>query len=361
MPRILGLASLLLAASRVAADASSYHINAICTCDQLMRWYNETTGVWQDYWWESANMMSALADLSALDSSYNGTYFNTYADTYANAGEIPWGYKNFIDDYYDDEGWWGLAWLNVYNLTKNQNYLDLAITLFNDIHASWPTTCGGGVWWDKEKNYIASIANELYIQLAAGIANRVGPEMKQSYLDAATAGWDWFWHIGVVGTDGFIVDGVNYTTCQPTGAVYTYNQGVILGAATELFQATGNSTYLDLAGGIADAVTTPNSKLTNANGILVDSCDRQDDCSGDGEQFKGPFISNLRKLTLTRNETQWFNFIVNNAQSIWNNDLNDTNGDCFVGDYWAGPYQTADASSQSVGLDTLVAALAVTS
>jgi hypothetical protein len=50
-----------------------------------------------------------------------------------------------------------------------------------------------------------------------------------------------------------------------------------------------------------------------------------------------------------------------NAQSIWNNDLQITNGDCFVGEYWAGPYVTGDTTSQGIALDALVAALAVTS
>jgi predicted alpha-1,6-mannanase (GH76 family) len=129
-----------------------------CCSDQMMRWYSASTGVWSDYWWQSANMMSALADLSQLDSSYNGTHFNTYASTYANANQ-QFGYQNFIDDYYDDEGWWGLAWLNVYDLTKNPNYLNLAISLFNDIHNTGESTPCGGVWWSKDKNYIASIAN----------------------------------------------------------------------------------------------------------------------------------------------------------------------------------------------------------
>jgi predicted alpha-1,6-mannanase (GH76 family) len=200
----------------------------------------------------------------------------------------------------------------------------------------------------------------LYIQLGAALANRVSADQKQTFLNAAIAGWDWFWNIGVVGSDGFVVDGVNYQTCQPTGAVYSYNQGVILGAAVELYFATGGTTYLDQASQIADAVTTPNSQLTNANNILEDSCDRSDTCSGDGEQFKGPFIKNLRKLQLARPTQQWYDFILTNAQSIWSNDLNDTNGDCFVGDYWAGPYRTADASSNSVGLDALVAAYAIT-
>lgn len=129
-----------------------------------MRWYNWTAGVWQKdpnhhYWWESANMMSGLASLSMLDSDYNGTYFDVYANTFLLAGSSS-GHLNFQDEYYDDEGWWALAWLDVYDLCQNPAYLEMSISLFNDIHASWPTNCGGGgVYWTKARTYIASIAN----------------------------------------------------------------------------------------------------------------------------------------------------------------------------------------------------------
>lgn len=200
----------------------------------------------------------------------------------------------------------------------------------------------------------------LYIQLGAGLANRVSADQRQPYLDAAMAGWDWFFNIGVVNSDHFVVDGVDYTTCKPTGVIYSYNQGVILGAAAELYHATGNSTYLDLAANIANAVTANGSPLTNSNGILMDSCDRTTSCSDSGEEFKGPFVKNLRKLQLARGNTQWVQFLETNAQSIWNNDLQITNGDCLVGLYWAGPYSTADSISQGIALDCLAAAFAVT-
>lgn len=93
----------------------------------------------------------------------------------------------------------------------------------------------------------------------------------------------------------------------------------------------------------------------------MDSCDQTTSCSGDGAEFKGPFVKNLRKLQLARGNTQWVQFLETNAQSIWNNDLQITNGDCFVGEYWAGPYVTGDTTSQGIALDALVAALAVTS
>jgi predicted alpha-1,6-mannanase (GH76 family) len=201
---------------------------------------------------------------------------------------------------------------------------------------------------------------ELYIQLAAGLANRV-PSQKSTYLGYATALWDWFFSIGVVNADNFIVDGVDGNTCKSTGSTYTYNQGVILGAAAELYEATGNGTYLDLASKIADAVTTKGSQFLNPNGILMDGCDKTASCSGNGEEFKGPFVRNLRKLYRWVVSPTWRDFLETNAQSIWNNALNDTNSQCFVGDYWAGPYKTADAISNGIALDALNAALYATS
>lgn len=191
----------------------------------------------------------------------------------------------------------------------------------------------------------------------------MSPDEKLAYLDAATAGWDWFFNIGVVNTTTwYVVDGVDGTTCKPTGNIYTYNQAVILGAAAELYEATGNSTYLDLAGNIATAVTTPNAALTTANDILVDDCDRSQSCSGNGLGFKGPFVKNLRKLYLARPNPQWSTFLQTNAQSIWNNALNVTNSDCLLGEYWAGSDSAAATSaiSQGIALDALVAAFAVT-
>ena len=124
----------------------------------MMRYYGTpNAGLWDGDWWESAVLMATLADFSSVDSSVNKTYFSTYANTFANAPSYG-GYTNFLNDYYDDEGWWALAWIDVYDLTKNTRYLNQAITIYNDIAKGVNTPCGG-LWWSKDKTYIASIAN----------------------------------------------------------------------------------------------------------------------------------------------------------------------------------------------------------
>ncbi|EEA20142.1 hypothetical protein PMAA_040030 [Talaromyces marneffei ATCC 18224] len=109
----------------------------------------------------------------------------------------------------------------------NPDYLNLAISIYNDISGGLDTPCGG-LYWSKTETYIASIANELYIALAAGLANRVSSDLAGPYLDAAVTGWDWFVNIGVVGDDWLVVDGVDNNTCQPTGNKYSSTTNSLL-------------------------------------------------------------------------------------------------------------------------------------
>jgi hypothetical protein len=124
----------------------------------MMRYYDTTnSGLWAGDWWESAVLLATLADLCSVDSDVYGVYSGTFANTFANAPGYG-GYTNFLNDYYDDEGWWALAWIDVYDLTKDSTYLNQAITIYNDIAGGVDTPCGG-LWWSKDKAYIASIAN----------------------------------------------------------------------------------------------------------------------------------------------------------------------------------------------------------
>ena len=189
----------------------------------------------------------------------------------------------------------------------------------------------------------------------------MGDDQKDIFLNAAKEAWDWFQKVGLINSDNLINDGVDTNTCKNNGdTAFSYNQGVIIGGLVELYHATGEESYLDKASDIADAVTRPGSQLLTDEGILVDVCDRNGDCGGDGVQFKGVFTRNLSKLLSVRQSDQWVTFLETNAQSIWTNSLKIEDNRCKVGVYWGGPYTDADASSQSSGLDCLVAAFAAT-
>ncbi len=343
----------------------------------LQHWYNETTGLWETTgWWNSANALTILADFVAVDSSLDivasHVFQNTFSQaqkaslatvkimtpysvtTYTGPDFLPGivapnnGFADFLNDFYDDEGWWALAWLKSYDLTKQHQYLQTAIDIFDDMRKGWGGPCGG-LWWNKQHSYKGAIENSLFLTVAAQLANRASN--KNYYLDWAKKEWDWFKSTGMINDDYNINNGVNLTTCRnDNGLVWSYNQGVILGGLLELDKAAPDKSYLVMAEQIALAGI---KFLSDSKGILHDPC--EPNCGGDGPQFKGIFMRNLQKLQLAVPNNQFKTFINENARSIWLNDRATNNQ---LGLLWSGPFTGATASTQSSASDALVAALA---
>ena len=130
----------------------------------------------------------------------------------------------------------------------------------------------------------------------------------------------------------------------------SYNQGVILGGLSELNRVTNDDSYTATAKKIADAAI---KSLTDENGILHDQCE-PDTCGQDGNQFKGIFARNLGILQQQSPEQRYADFLHDNADSVWEDDRNDRNE---FGVVWSAFSGTPSASTQSSGLDVIVAAL----
>src|SRR3954454_15655492 len=66
-----------------------------------------------------------------------------------NAGKTTW---------FDDNGWWGLAFLDAYRATGNGRYLaDAEIAQYFISVSGWDTTAGrpGGIWWNTNHSFYA--------------------------------------------------------------------------------------------------------------------------------------------------------------------------------------------------------------
>ena len=314
----------------------------------LLEYYNPTTGLFETTgWWNTANVLTVLADFSSYSPSLDAKLLPLFANTFERAQTSPSGSASFINDFYDDEGWWALAWLRVYDRTKEQRYLQMAVDIFEDMALGWGGPCGG-VWWNKNKEYTGAIENELFLAVAAELANRA--ENKAYYVQWALKQWAWFQGTEMINADGNINNGIDAKSCKnDRQTVWTYNQGVILGALVQLNLAAPDPSYLEMAERIALAAIR---KLTDEEGILREH--GEPDLGADGPQFKGIFVRNLRVLQATRPREAFKDFIERNAESLWRNrGEGDRMGVC-----WSSPTKEATAATQSSACDALVAALA---
>ncbi len=102
----------------------------------------------------------------------------------------------------------------------------------------------------------------------------------------------------------------------------------------------------------AEAIATAAiESLQGFDGILHEFC--EPDCGADGPQFKGIFMRNLVNLQRALPRLLFSNFILRNADSIWEHNRDDQ---YHLGLVWSGPFQAATASEQSSACDALVAA-----
>ncbi len=320
----------------------------------LQQWYLPRTGLYAApaNWWNAANSITVLANASRALKTRR--YLAAIDNTFQNASTAEHT-ANFLNDYDDDQGWWALAWIDAYDLTANPKYLAMAATIFTDISFEWDTkTCGGGVWWSKKTGYKNAIANELFLSLAASLANRAASaEAKQRYLTWAQREWAWFRSSGMINAQNLVNDGLDSThpgACANNGrTTWSYNQGVILGGLVELSKAGRDPSLLLQAQAIANAAI---AHLTNTDGILVDHAVSGDDAP----QFKGIFLRNLMALYAVAPDPRYKTFVDKNADSILAHDQD--SGSRF-GALWQGPFDRADATRQTSALDALIAAYAM--
>lgn len=100
-------------------------------------------GVFSGDWWNSANVLTMMADYYEIYPTTAPWMTDLFATVLAKA---PSKFHNFINGFYDDELWWVLAWIQVYDATGNVTYLNTAASLYEDSKSAWGNTPCGGLW-----------------------------------------------------------------------------------------------------------------------------------------------------------------------------------------------------------------------
>lgn len=381
-------------------------------------------------WWNSANAITALVGYMSVtgDRSYlEPVLANTFArapgtrrPVLARRTSPSWpffrfsrgAYPGFINAFYDDEGWWALAWLDAYDLTGEDAYLAAANDIFLDMAAGWDEYWGGGIYWGKYDGrpdrtgasavprgwaggYKNAIANELFVAVAAGLgvryrgrspaapATRAAPAdpAQPDYLDWARRGWAWFSSappagVAMINEAGLVNDSPNqHGVNDNSQSVWSYNQGVILSGLRELTELSGDQAYLGWAEKIADAfiknpwrphAATGQAAHPSESGVIDGILHEHNDCGPGGcapprppgvnsTMFKGIFVRHLARLYQKTRKPAYQQFIAANARSA----LAHMNEQHLFGGNWAAPVDAADFVRQTAGLDLINAALRV--
>jgi hypothetical protein len=172
--------------------------------NQGRRWYSSVMGGSnQASLWGVVPLFEALAGLQiAAPSSRHLHQLNRFAwgaQRYLNPtlepvpgfGPRPRQHEPGKTTWFDDNGWWGLAFLDAYRATGNGRYLTDAEIAQNFISVSgWDNTPGrpGGIWWNTNHSFYAGES------LASGTllsARLFAITHDKHYLDDATKFIDW--------------------------------------------------------------------------------------------------------------------------------------------------------------------------
>ena len=138
--------------------------------DPRLRWYDSRLHDRDRYplatIWDAVPLFEALAaiELAAPSPAHRAAAvaFADGAERYYDRGlgRVP-GYAPYPGDrghantWFDDNGWWGLAFLDAYQATGSTRYLRDAERAFRFIASAGWNASGGGLWWNTAHAYIA--------------------------------------------------------------------------------------------------------------------------------------------------------------------------------------------------------------
>lgn len=310
--------------------------------------YKDNSGDNTFNYWPQAHALDVMldADTRGGQKKYSGNYNKWFDGVKAKNG------NSFLNYFYDDMEWNALAMLRAFDLTNDQKFKGGVADLWTDIKGGWNDTAGGGIAWNKSATgYKNTPANAPACILAARL---YGHFNNADDLAWAKKIYSWLKHHLYDEGSGFVYDGMNRSG---NGKIdmwpLTYNQGVFIGSALELYQITKDPSYLNDAVKTADN-TLSSSALTTSDRLL------KDEGSGDGGLFKGIFIRYFTQLILNKDlpedtRKRYLSFFKLNAETLWYNGANKTVG--LYGTYWkTRPGNTSDLTTEESGCMLIEAA-----
>ena len=155
--------------------------------------------------------------------------------------------------YYDDNAWVGLNLVHAYQETSRTKDLTLAQDEFDFAVAGWDASstdgCPGGIFWED-------VAGSQRNATANGANAELGAELALLTNDSSDLTWAeriYQWAVTCLGTSSGLYDDHVEPNGSVDSTVWSYNQGVMVGAGVLLDKATGTGAYLTQAEQTASA------------------------------------------------------------------------------------------------------------
>ncbi len=229
--------------------------------------YSRSTG---DKWkfWQNAEIFEVLVDYAGVldDEVYDEYVKSAYTSFKREQGD----YKGWTSNAFNDDLMWiTIGTAKAYLYTGDEEYKKCATSVFNATFArAWTSTYGGGLIW-KEGETSKNSCVEFPAAIAACLLYKIYGDdtkinmvnypagdtkaTKVTYLEAAQAIYGWAKGVLRVNDPkdrsyGKVFDNIN---AGANGQINTgtwdgtYNQGTFIGAASLLYELTGDASYLE--------------------------------------------------------------------------------------------------------------------
>jgi rhamnogalacturonyl hydrolase YesR len=230
--------------------------------------YDEATGYYKEktvrkpddkpysYLWPLCGLIQAANEVEAYTKRTG--FFDTilkniqaYYDPAAPAAS----YGSYIikekkdDRFYDDNQWVGIASLDAYERTKNTQYLEQGLLVYRFMMTGFDTVSGGGLYW-KEKDYTTK--NTCSNGPGVLVALQLyNATGNKTYLDTAILLYNWT-KKNLLSPEAVYYDNIQLPSGKIDKKAYAYNTGTMLQSSAMLYGITKEKKYLQHAQELAE-------------------------------------------------------------------------------------------------------------
>lgn len=300
-----------------------------------------------NYWWQ-AQLLDCLVDAQGRDPTPEGA---------AEIAALLRGFRlrngwRWINDYYDDIAWLGLA-VERARLEADVPDPGALPVIAARLRSGWTDHAGGGIWWRRGDDFKNVPANGPAAILLARLALRD----ERSDLQRAKATVEWIEENLVDPETGVVYDGLHVnadgSVWKVERAVYTYCHGVYLGACVELAEQDGSPVWARRAVRTVSVVADRMTRATEFGPVV------RGQGGGDGGMFAGILVRYLARAALVlpdeRAALSAAAMVYASADAAWAN-RTESKGAPVFGEEWTTPNPSTELSVQLSAWTALEAA-----